>query len=175
MSPKRLIAVTLGLLVIAAMALAADDCCTGGGAACKEGKGGCKMAVGTASAATLDSAKAGQAAYAKMPGFDKKFQVEGYTVSYRFVKRPQIGTIILRVQVFNADKKQVKPFLISGEYGMPSMKGAHDSGVQPFKTNVKGDYLLPVSVVMRGEWEVKLVFADKDKKPVYCGVFKFSV
>jgi hypothetical protein len=137
--------------------------------------GNCKMAAGEACAMTTDSAKKGDAVYTKLPGFDKKFQVEGYTVSYRFVKRPQIGTIILRVQVFTADKKQVKPFEITGEYGMPSMKGAHDSGPTALKTNVKGDYLLPVSVVMRGEWEVKLVFTDKDKKPVYCGMFKFSV
>jgi hypothetical protein len=167
MSPKRILAITLGLAIFAAMALAADDCCKGGK--------GCKMAAGEACAMTMDSTKPAGAAYVKMPGFDKKFQVEGYTVSYRFVKRPQIGTIILRVQVFNADKKQVKPFLVSGEYGMPSMKGAHDSGVQQFKTNVKGDYLLPVSLVMRGEWEVKMVISDKEKKPVYCGAFKFSI
>jgi len=172
MSPKRIIAMIMGLALFATMSLAADDCCKGGGK-CTMGKD-CQMS-GTACAATLDSTKKGDAAYVKMPGFDKKFQVEGYTVSYRFVKRPQIGTIILRVQVFNADKKQVKPFEISGEYGMPSMKGAHDSGVQAFKTNVKGDYLLPVSIVMRGEWEVKMVISDKEKKPVYCGVFRFTI
>ena len=173
MSLKKTFAIVMAIVAISALAFAADNCCKGG--KCTMGAGqSCSMAGVGAAGGTADSSKTGPA-YVKLPGFDKKFQVEGYTVSYRFVKRPQMGTIILRVQVFNADKKQVKPFEITGEFGMPSMRGAHDSGVQPFKTNVKGDYLLPVSVVMRGEWEVKLVFADKDKKPVYCGVFKFSV
>jgi hypothetical protein len=163
-----LIALALSLAGALTYAQSCGNCKMG------EGKDGCKMAGIGSAGGTADSSKPGPA-YVKMPGFDKKFQVEGYTVSYRFVKRPQIGTIILRVQVFNADKKQVKPFLVSGEYGMPSMKGAHDSGLQPFKTNVKGDYLLPVSLVMRGEWEVKMVISDKEKKPVYCGVFKFSI
>jgi len=175
MSLKKILAGAMVLAMAAAMASAVDDCCKGGKCTMGEGKGGCKMAAGQTSVAMLDSTDMAKPQYTKLPGFDKKFQVEGYTVSYRFVKRPQIGTIILRVQVFTADKKQVKPFEITGEYGMPSMKGAHDSGPTAMKTNVKGDYLLPVSVVMRGEWEVKLVFSDKDMKPVYSGVFKFSV
>jgi hypothetical protein len=164
---RKALIVAIVISLAGVFAYAQKSCCPGGGT--------CKMAAGEACAMTMDSTKKSDAAYVKMPGFDKKFQVEGYTVSYRFVKRPQIGTIILRVQVFNADKKQVKPFEISGEYGMPSMKGAHDSGLQPFKTNVKGDYLLPVSLVMRGEWEVKMTISDKEKKPVYCGVFKFTI
>ena len=57
---------------------------------------------------------------------------------------------------------------------MPSMRGAHDSGEVPFKLNKKGDYLLPVNVVMPGEWEVKLVFM-KDKEPVFRGRITFKV
>jgi hypothetical protein len=57
---------------------------------------------------------------------------------------------------------------------MPEMKGAHDSGEVPFKLNKKGDYLLPVNVVMPGEWEVKLVFL-KGKEPVYRGRITFKV
>ena len=30
------------------------------------------------------------------------------------------------------------------------MSGAHDSGEVPFKLNRKGDYLLPVNIVMPG-------------------------
>ena len=174
MFSRKALIVALVIALAGVSAYAQKDCCSGGGK-CNMADGKCQMAAGTACAMTMDSTKKDDATYVKMPGFDKKFQVEGYTVSYRFVKRPQIGTIILRVQVFNADKKQVKPFLVSGEYGMPSMKGAHDSGPTALKTNVKGDYLLPVSIVMRGQWQVKLVISDKDKKPVYCGMFTFSV
>ncbi len=42
---------------------------------------------------------------------------------------------------------------------MPSMAGAHDSGEVAFKLNKKGDYLLPVNVVMPGGWEVRLTFS----------------
>jgi len=40
--------------------------------------------------------------------------------------------------------------------------------------NKKGDYLLPVNVVMPGEWEVVLNF-HKDKKPIYTGRARFNV
>ncbi len=40
--------------------------------------------------------------------------------------------------------------------------------------NKKGDYLLPVNVVMPGEWEVVLNFL-KDKKPIYTGSVRFNV
>jgi len=57
---------------------------------------------------------------------------------------------------------------------MPSMGRTHDSGEVLFKLNKKGDYLLPVNIVMPGEWEVKLSFS-KDKRVIYRGSFKFNV
>jgi hypothetical protein len=163
MSLKNALLIMLCATAIPVLALAEGSC------------GGCPMA-GKACAATLDSAKKDATAFAKLPGYDKKVWIgEDYYFTYKWAKRPQIGTIILKVQVFTKGGKQTKEMAVSGEYGMPSMSGAHDSGLQAFKNNQKRDYLLPVSIVMRGEWEVKLVFADKDGKPVYHGVFKFSV
>jgi hypothetical protein len=99
---------------------------------------------------------------------------DDYYFIYTFDKRPQMGTIIMKIQVFTKDGKQDTSLEITGEADMPSMKGAHSSGNQLFKMNKKGDYLLPVNVVMPGEWEVVLNFL-KDKKPVYTGSVRFNV
>jgi hypothetical protein len=164
MSLKNALLLSLCLTVIPVLALAQSGC------------GGCPMAAQKACAATTDSSKKDGPVYAKLPGYDKKVWIgEDYYFTYKWAKRPQIGTIILKVQVFTKGGKQTKELAVTGEYGMPSMRGAHDSGVQAFKTNQKRDYLMPVSLVMRGEWEVKLVFADKDGKPLYHGMFTFKV
>jgi hypothetical protein len=57
---------------------------------------------------------------------------------------------------------------------MPSMRGAHDSGDVDFKLNKKNDYLLPVNIVMPGDWEVRVTFL-KDGKPVFHGGITFDV
>jgi len=99
---------------------------------------------------------------------------EDYYFVYNFDKRPQMGTIIMKIQVFTKDGKQDTSLEITGDTDMPSMKGAHGTGNQLFKMNKKGDYLLPVNVVMPGEWEVVLNFL-KDKKPIYTGSVRFNV
>lgn len=97
-----------------------------------------------------------------------------YYFVYDFDKKPQMGTIIMKVQVFSKDGKQDSSLEITGSADMPSMKGAHSTGDQLFKLNKKGDYLLPVNVVMPGDWEVVLNFL-KDKKPIYTGSVRFNV
>ncbi len=56
---------------------------------------------------------------------------------------------------------------------MPSMK-SHDSGDIAFQTNNKQDYLLPVNVVMRGNWEVRLKILKADKE-VLSGNIEFKI
>jgi hypothetical protein len=99
---------------------------------------------------------------------------EDYYFIYEFDKKPQMGTIIMKIQVFTKGGKQDSSMEITGSADMPSMKGAHSTGEQPFKLNKKGDYLLPVNVVMPGDWEVVLNFS-KDKKPIYTGSVRFNV
>jgi hypothetical protein len=93
---------------------------------------------------------------------------------YRFDGKPKLGTSILKIRVFDRNTSQITSLAIRGITGMPSMSGAHDSGEVPFKLNKRGDYLLPVNVVMPGEWEVKLIFL-KDKAAIYRGRFTFKV
>jgi hypothetical protein len=104
----------------------------------------------------------------------KKVPVEGgnYLV-YNFSKKPAIGTTILVVKVYNNRGEQIAPYEIIGDYGMPSMK-SHDSGDIAFQTNNKQDYLLPVNVVMRGNWEVRLKILKADKE-VLSGNIEFKI
>jgi hypothetical protein len=95
-----------------------------------------------------------------LPKAGKKCWIgEVYYFVYGFDKTPKMGMAILKVQLFDKDGKQVTDLDIVGQSDMPSMKGAHDSGEVAFKLNKKGDYLLPVNVVMPGDWEVLLTFS----------------
>lgn len=92
---------------------------------------------------------------------------------WRFAEKPKLGTPIAKVQVFDRAGAQVTLYEVIGEYGMPSMR-YHDSGPVKFQLNKKGDYLLPVNIVMAGEWELKIrVMAGKEK--LYEGAILFNI
>jgi hypothetical protein len=95
-------------------------------------------------------------------------------IVYEFSERPKMGTIVLKIQVFDKDGNKVTPLTIQGRSGMPSMPGHHDSGQVDFKLNRKNIYLLPVDVVMPGDWEVQLTFM-KDGKAIFFGRVNFDV
>lgn len=114
-------------------------------------------------------------AYAPLPKAGEKCWINGdHYLIYEFDKKPQMGTIILKIQVFTKNGKQDSPFEIVGDSGMPTMKGAHESGPQAFKLNKKGDYLLPVNVVMPGEWEIRIDVL-KEKQNLLSGSIRFRV
>jgi len=79
--------------------------------------------------------------------------------TWEFDRTPKMGTAILIVKLYDKDGKQVSDLAIAGRSDMPSMRGAHDSGDVAFKTNKAGNYLLPVNVVMPGDWEIQLTFS----------------
>ena len=79
--------------------------------------------------------------------------------TWEFDKTPKMGTSILIIKLYDRDGKRVTDLRIAGRSDMPSMRGAHDSGEVAFKNNRAGDYLLPVNVVMPGDWEVQLTFS----------------
>jgi hypothetical protein len=113
--------------------------------------------------------------YPELPGFGKKCRIDDdFYFTYEFTEKPRMGTAILRIRIFDHDGNQSTGFTVLGHYDMPSMAGAHDSGEQEFKLNKKGDYLLPVNIVMPGEWEVKLTFKRGDSV-VFRGAFRFDV
>jgi hypothetical protein len=79
--------------------------------------------------------------------------------TWEFDKTPKMGMSVLIIKLFDRDGKRVTDLAIGGRSDMPSMRGAHDSGEVAFKNNRAGDYLLPVNVVMPGDWEVRLTFS----------------
>ncbi len=93
---------------------------------------------------------------------------------YGFSKPPKIGTAIMKVEIFTKDGVQDKSFVVKGDADMPSMRGAHAEGDKNFSISKKGVYLLPVRLVMLGDWEVKFTFI-KNGKTVLRGVYLFDL
>ena len=113
--------------------------------------------------------------YPVMPGPGKKVQFEnGNYLIYKFDKQPKLGTVIIKVEVFDSKDKKDTSMEITGDAGMPSMRGAHDTGDRPFVLSNKGAYLLPVNIVMPGEWEIKLT-VKKAGKVIFRGSHRFDV
>jgi hypothetical protein len=133
-----------------------------------------KVKHGTDVAAASGTEKA--PAYLPMPGPGKKVPIIGtdYYLIYGFDKTPKLGTVILKVEIFNKDGKKDTSMEVKADAGMPSMKGAHDMGEQPMKLSNKGDYLIPINIVMPGDWEVRLTLS-KDGKVILRGSYPFNV
>ncbi len=114
-------------------------------------------------------------AFKPCPKPGKKYSInDDIYFTYEFSEKPTMGTVILKIQVFNRSGDQITPFIINGRSDMPTMRGAHDSGDVEFKLNKKNDYLLPVSIVMPGRWEVRVTFL-KDGNPLFYGSITFDV
>ena len=110
-----------------------------------------------------------------LPGPKKKNWINDATYFvYEFNERPKMGMVILKIQVFTKKGDKLTPFAIIGRSDMPSMRGAHDSGDMDFKLSRRNDYLLPLNIVMPGEWEVRLTFI-KDQKPIFLASLTFHV
>jgi hypothetical protein len=110
-----------------------------------------------------------------MPGPGKKVAVgSDYYLIYGFDKKPKLGAVILKVEIFTKEGKKDTSFEVKADAGMPSMKGAHDTGDRPLKLSQKGDYLGPISIVMPGDWEIRLTLA-KEGKVIFRGSYQFDV
>lgn len=119
---------------------------------------------------------AGQApVFSAMPGTGKKVPIgNGAYLIYGFDKKPKMGTIIMKVEAYTPDGTRDTSVEVLGDSGMPSMRGAHETGDQPFKLSKKGDYLLPVNIVMPGDWEVRITI-KKGGKIIFRGRHNFDV
>jgi hypothetical protein len=76
----------------------------------------------------------------------------------------------MRVEIFSREGVRDTSFAVKGDADMPSMRGAHSSGDHDFALSAKGVYLLPVRLVMAGDWEVCFSFL-KDGKTVLRGAY----
>jgi hypothetical protein len=97
-----------------------------------------------------------------------------YYLQYGFDKKPKLGTVIMKVEIFTKEGKKDTSFEVKADAGMPSMRGAHETGDQTFKLSKKGEYLLPINLVMPGEWEVRLTVL-KEGKVIFKGSHRFDV
>jgi hypothetical protein len=97
-----------------------------------------------------------------------------YYFMYGFDKRPKLGTLIIKVEIFTKEGKKDASFELKADAGMPSMKGAHETGERSFTLSKKGDYLLPINIVMPGDWEIRLTFS-KGGKVIFRGSHQFDV
>jgi hypothetical protein len=52
--------------------------------------------------------------------------------------------------------------------------GAHETGDKSFSLSNKGDYLLPINIVMPGDWEIRLT-VSKEGKVIFRGRYNFNV
>jgi hypothetical protein len=98
----------------------------------------------------------------------------GYYFVYGFDKKPKLGMLVVKVEIFTKEGKKDTSFEVKGDSGMPSMRGAHDMGEQLFTLSKKGDYLLPINIVMPGDWEIRLTFS-KEGKVIFRGSHQFDV
>ena len=113
--------------------------------------------------------------YPSMPGPGKKVPVGNeYYLIYGFDKKPKLGTVIMKVEIFTKEGKKDTSVEVKADADMPSMKGAHGTGDQPFKLSKKGDYLLPINIVMPGDWEIRLT-VSKEGKVIFRGSYQFDV
>ena len=113
--------------------------------------------------------------YTPMAGSGKKVLLgNDYYMIYGFDKKPKLGTVIMKVEIFGPQGNKDTSFEVKADAGMPSMKGAHETGERSFVLSKKGDYLLPINIVMPGDWEVRLT-VSKEGKPVFRGSHQFDV
>jgi len=132
----------------------------------------CVEILPNAHAATSSSAKRDHQILPK-PGEKIPLGTSNYFI-YGFTKPPKLGTAIMRVEIFNRDGVRDTTFSVKGDADMPSMRGAHSTGDKNFSLSAKGVYLLPVRLVMPGDWEVMITFI-KDGKKVLRGAYLFDL
>lgn len=95
-------------------------------------------------------------------------------LTFGFDKPPKLGMAIMRVEIFTRDGKRDTSFTVKGDADMPSMRGAHSAGEKPYSLSAKGIYLMPVRLVMPGDWEVTFTIS-KQGKTVYRGAYLFDL
>jgi hypothetical protein len=98
----------------------------------------------------------------------------GHYFVYGFTKPPKLGTYIMRVEIFTRDGIPDTSFVVKGDADMPSMRGAHRAGDKDFALSKKGAYLLPVRLVMPGDWEISFIFM-KNGRTVLRGIYLFDL
>jgi len=113
--------------------------------------------------------------FTPMPDPGKKVPIgSGSYLIYKFDKKPKLGTVIMKVEIYTAEDKKDTSFVVKADAGMPSMRGAHETGDRHFQISKNGSYLLPISIVMPGDWEIRLTVL-KGGQVILKGRYNFDV
>lgn len=121
------------------------------------------------------SAQAEKVEFKALPKPGDKVSLDArHYFTFEFEKQPKLGNAIMKVEVFTLDGKRDKSFVVMGDLDMPSMRGAHSSGSKKFALSTKGLYLLPVQLVMPGDWEFRFTF-EKKGNVVFRGAYYFGL
>jgi len=116
-----------------------------------------------------------QSDYKVLPKTGEKVKIDSdYYFTYGFTKPPKLGTSIMKVEIYTREGKRDTSFMVKGDVDMPSMRGTHSTGDKDFSISTKGDYLLPVPLVMPGEWEFRFNLV-KNGKTVLRGAYLFDL
>jgi hypothetical protein len=125
--------------------------------------------VGAATSSTA------QVVYQPLPKPGEKVPIDAdHYFVYGFDKQPKLGMAIMRLEIFHRDGQRDTSYVVKGDADMPSMRGAHSTGDQDFSLSAKGVYLLPVRLVMPGDWEIRFTFLKKGKA-VFRGAYLFDL
>lgn len=125
--------------------------------------------------ASAAPAAAATAVYQPLPKPGKKIPLgTGHYFIYGFDKAPKLGMAIMKVEIFDNKGNRDTSFVVKGDADMPSMRGAHSSGDKDFSISAKGAYLLPVRLVMPGDWEIRFTFTKNGTAP-FRGAYLFDL
>ena len=131
------------------------------------------LLISWAGSATASAAE--QVVYQPLPKPGGKVTIDAeHYFTYGFDKQPKLGATVMRVEIFSRSGKRDTSFIIKGSADMPSMRGTHSSGDTVFSLSTKGVYLLPVQLVMPGDWEIKFTFV-KSNKTLFRGSYRFDL
>ena len=99
---------------------------------------------------------------------------DNYHLIYSFSEKPKVGTIMFKAALYDKrGSKTIGPRIVIN-YDMPSMRGHHPSGDVTLTSNRNHDYIAPVHLVMRGDWEITIRIFEEDKE-VYFGKILFNI
>lgn len=135
----------------------------------------CALCLGVSAPLFAASAPAVKTGYQPLtkPGEKISFDADHY-LTFGFDKPPKLGMAIMRVEIFSRDGKRDTSFIVKGDADMPSMRGAHSAGEKAYSLSAKGVYLMPVRLVMPGDWEITFTII-KNGKPIYRGSYLFDL
>ncbi len=123
-----------------------------------------------------EAAGTGQApVFAAMPEPGKKVPIgNGAYLIYGFDKKPKMGTVIMKVEVYTPDGKQDTSLEVLARLRHAFHEGRPRNRRPALQAFQKRGISLPINIVMPGDWEIRLTI-KKDGKVIFRGSYKFDV